>query len=384
VLDSIVKFFTSLKLTVVCLTLAMVLVFIGTMAQVDLGIHAAQQKYFQSLFIYWSPPNSTWKIPCFPGGHLIGGVLFINLIVSHVYRFRLSWKQFGINLIHFGIFLLLLGGLLTDLLSVESQMRIHTGETKNYSESVDRVELAVIDTSRPDFDEVVSIPDRVLAHRKIIQHPRLPFRLNVVNFFPNSDIIPMSENKMIANSSPSVITQGLGKNFVATEAPPVTKMNEADIASAIIEVVPVEGSLGTWLCSTAIGQRQSLSYQDKTYQIQLRPMRIYRQYGMKLLKFSHDKYAGTEIPKNFSSKIHLKDSIKKEDREVLIYMNNPLRYEGDTFYQAGFEKDNTTTVLQVVHNPSWVTPYLACSLVGIGLVVQFSMHLFKFDRKRKA
>jgi len=39
--------------------------------------------------------------------------------------------------------------------------------------------------------------------------------------------------------------------------------------------------------------------------------------------------------------------------------------------------------LQVVHNPSWLTPYLACALVGGGLVVQFMIHLVGFATKSK-
>jgi hypothetical protein len=73
---------------------------------------------------------------------------------------------------------------------------------------------------------------------------------------------------------------------------------------------------------------------------------------------------------------------KNEDREVEIFMNNPLRYDGMAFYQASFEPGDTVTVLQVVKNPSWLTPYLACLMVGLGLTVQFMIHLVEFTRKR--
>ena len=44
-----------------------------------------------------------------------------------------------------------------------------------------------------------------------------------------------------------------------------------------------------------------------------------------------------DLSKNYSSKIRLTHPTTKEDREVLIYMNNPLRYGGETYYQAGFD-----------------------------------------------
>ena len=64
-------------------------------------------------------------------------------------------------------------------------------------------------------------------------------------------------------------------------------------------------------------------------------------------------------------------------------MNNPLRYAGLTFYQAGFENNDTTTILQVVRNPAWSMPYVACTLMTLGLILQFGFHLVAFVRKRQ-
>jgi hypothetical protein len=64
-------------------------------------------------------------------------------------------------------------------------------------------------------------------------------------------------------------------------------------------------------------------------------------------------------------------------------MNNPLRYAGLTFYQAGFENDDKTTILQVVRNPSWTMPYIACTLMTLGLIIQFGIHLFAFIGRRR-
>ena len=119
----------------------------------------------------------------------------------------------------------------------------------------------------------------------------------------------------------------------------------------------------------------------RSFNLALRSKRYYKPYSLQLLEFRHDVYPGTEIPKNFSSRVLLTWPEKGEKREVLIYMNNPLRYAGETYYQASFDTDNQGTILQVVHNPSWLTPYFSCILVGIGLAVHFTMHLFGFARK---
>src|SRR5262252_2107997 len=83
-LHKIIDIFTSLKLTIVCLAAAMALIFAGTLAQVHLGIHEAQERYFQSMFVWWPPDARGFQIPIFPGGHLIGAVLLINLIAAHL------------------------------------------------------------------------------------------------------------------------------------------------------------------------------------------------------------------------------------------------------------------------------------------------------------
>jgi hypothetical protein len=60
-----------------------------------------------------------------------------------------------------------------------------------------------------------------------------------------------------------------------------------------------------------------------------------------------------------------------------------LRYGGATYYQASFDTDNQGTILQVVRNPGWLTPYVVCVLVSLGLIWQFSLHLFNFLRQRR-
>src|SRR5579864_6181844 len=171
----LVDLITSLKLTIVCLAAAMALIFAGTLAQVHLGIHEAQQRYFQSWLVWWPPEGNGLRIPVFPGGHFIGAVLLINLIAAHLKRFRWTWKKFGIHLTHAGLIIMLAGGLFTDLFAVESHMRLTNGETKNYSEDVRLMELALVDTTDPEFDQVTAIPETVLRKGGVIEYPSLPF-----------------------------------------------------------------------------------------------------------------------------------------------------------------------------------------------------------------
>src|SRR5438046_3352668 len=114
-LQKIADIFTSLKLTIVCLAAGMALIFAGTLAQVHLGTHEAQQRYFQSLFVWWPPESRGFKIPVFAGGHLIGALLLVNLIAAHLKRFRLAWRKLGIHLTHAGLIIMLASGLFSGL-----------------------------------------------------------------------------------------------------------------------------------------------------------------------------------------------------------------------------------------------------------------------------
>jgi len=154
------------------------------------------------------------------------------------------------------------------------------------------------------------------------------------------------------------------------------------VGAAYVELNGVQGSLGTWLVSDGLGAPQTFAYGGRTWMITMRPARYYKPYSVTLQKFTHEKYAGTEIPKDFSSKVTLIDPERSVNRDVLIYMNHPLRYRGETFYQAGFQKDDSATILQVVHNPSFIAPYVACVIVAAGLLVQFGFHLVGFSRQR--
>src|SRR5262249_53394267 len=298
-LRKIVDLFTSLKLTIVCLAAGMALIFAGTLAQVHLGIHEAQQRYFQSWLVWWPAEGNGFRIPIFPGGHLIGAVLLVNLIAAHAKRFRWTWKKFGIHLTHAGLIIMLAGGLFTDLFAVESHMRLERGDTKNYSEDQRHMELAVIDATDSDLDQVTAIPESVLKKNRTIDHWSLPFRIAVRNFYQNARL--QMSGQAGSNGRP-IANQGPGAMIAVEPIPPATAQDERDVPAAAIDILPKDGgSLGTWLISDALGAPQGFSYSGRTWKIAMRTARYYKPYSVTLQKFTHERYAGTDIPKNFAS-----------------------------------------------------------------------------------
>jgi ResB-like family len=372
------KPFTSLKLTIFCLACAMLLIFLGTIDQVNIGVYEAENRYFKSFFLFFTLPRTDLRIPWFPGGYIVGSLLLVNLVAAHFARFRWSWKKIGIVLLHSGLILLLVGQLFADIfVDLESQLRLDQGETKNYSESFYFDELALIDTSAADSDQVISMPGSRLAKGNKIDLPVDGLRMVINDYYPNCALISPSQLP-----HPDYPHLPIGPMAVAVQLDKTYKQNERNLPAADFSIFQKDRLIGTWRLAAGFPRPINFQVGNKNYQAVLRPKRFYKPFAIKLVQFRHDRYAGTDIAKNFSSRIRLLDPSRHEDRESLIFMNNPLRYRGFTFYQAGFDNNDQTTVLQVAQNPSWLVPYISCALIVAGMLVQFGMHLVSFMKRR--
>ncbi|MDR0353762.1 MAG: cytochrome c biogenesis protein ResB, partial [Opitutaceae bacterium] len=405
---SFVDFFVSLRLTVWLLALSIALVFFATLDQVHLGVWGVQQKWFHSLIVIHFVKGV--PLPVFPGGYCIGGLLFLNLLAAHARRFRFSWKKSGLLLAHSGLLLLLAGEFFTGLMQEDYQLRLDVGQTKNYSEHVRRHELAIIDATAPDHARATVFSEKFLARHAATHHRRhaaahhdtarhhaaaahadaaapdaLPFRVITRAYYPN---IALDFRERVPNAPPPPATRGLGERLALFPLAETRAPGETNIPAAIVELVAPSGTLGTWLVSPALDQLgpQTLEHDGRAWRLALRPQRAYQPYSITLLEFRHDRHPGTDIPKNFSSRVrlHFDDTPDAAtDREALISMNNPLRYDGLAYYQAGFANDDRTSILQVVRNPGWLLPYIASAMMGLGLLLQFGINFTRFLKHRQ-
>jgi len=385
------KAISSLRLTVVLFALSMVLILAGTLAQTNSGIWTVVDQYFRSIYVAIPfqifIPRKVATIPGvfpFPGGLTLGVLLFVNLLAAHLVRFKLTWKRSGIILAHAGVLLLLVGEFVTGAFAKEGNMSIVEGGTANYVEDIRTSELAIIGPSGANDDLVVVIPQSFLQKGGIISNSLLPFDISVVRWLSNSRPLgPMQERPPGLPTA----TAGRGLQIAARPEPPANGVdgNTIDVPSAYITLTKGSNNLGTFLVSvhTQVGP-QEVTIDGKTYLIELRFERHYKPYSIHLIDFRHDKFVGTEMARNFSSHIQLTDPTRSVDREVFISMNQPLRYAGETFYQASFMQGDSGTVLQVVKNPGWLIPYISCSLVTLGLLVHFGIRLTASIRRKLA
>ncbi|MFT3788341.1 MAG: cytochrome c biogenesis protein CcsA [Tepidisphaeraceae bacterium] len=382
----IVRALASLKLTLVLLAVAMVLIFAGTLAQATQGIGPTIEGYFRSA-IAWIDlqlfvPRQLARVPFhlpFPGGGLICGLLIVNLLAAHLSRFKLTARRVGVTVLHAGLILLFAGEFVTGWFSREGTMTIDEGGRSNYIEDTREVELAIVDVTGDARQRVVAIAQRRLAQAgATVSSEALPFEVRVERW--------MSNARLERSESGSIATQGIGRQVSATPLPPVSgvETNMVDAPTAFISLHRGPESMGVWLISLNLAAPQRVTVNGRTFELSLRFKRTYKPYTLELIDFRHDKFVGTEVARNFSSRVRLSDPAHGTDREVLISMNHPLRYAGETFYQSSFKPDDSGTILMVVRNPGWLIPYIACALVCAGMVYHFLYALWGFLRKRRS
>jgi hypothetical protein len=262
-------------------------------------------------------------------------------------------------------------------------MAIDEGSSSNFVQHARNNELAVIDPNGKEGEVVTVVPSSLLKKAKpgkSIEDDRLPFDIDVVQYMVNASLAK-------ADSTDNPADQGAGLTIRAveqSEAAGVDTKQNVETPAAYLRLTDRKTGkdLGTFLFSARLNS-QSVRVGDKSYEVALRPKRTYKPFSLHLLKFSFDRYPGTSTPKNYSSLVRLVDKEKGTDREVLIRMNEPMRYRGDAYFQADFDKKTEkTTYLQVVRNPGWLMPYISCAVVAFGMVVHFGMTLVIFLVRR--
>jgi hypothetical protein len=371
----------SLKLAVVGMVLLMLLVTACTLAQLRLGIYGAVEVYIRTFLVWVRVPGTALSVPVFPGGGFVGLLLIVNLAASLVTRWSAGRLKPGLALTHVGVILLLAGEFQTAFRAHESSLSIEVGQTRDFTEAARRTELAVEAgeapvarvakaEATPAEKPLATIPERDLARGGELTVPGLPVSLKVLRFLRNGHLVMQKE----AAAGAIVVTAGSGRKLTVVELPPATSDDEPESPVAYVEVVAGGKSLGVWLLSPALGP-QVLAAGGRKLALSLRPERVWMPFSVTLKHFSHDVYPGTDIPRNFSSLVRLVDTERHEDRDVLIWMNHPLRYRGLTFYQSSYGKGDTLSVLQVVRNPGWLLPYLACAIVSLGMAWHFLLAL---------
>jgi len=305
-------------------------------------------------------------------------------------------RRAGIVLIHAALIVLIAGEFATRVTSHESQMPVYAGTTVNYTVSDRAVELAFVEPTGEGDDRVVAIPGKLLieAHEtgKPIEHEALPFAVRVIEWYENARLM----NREVAPQLPQVATHGFGVAVFPREAKPISGVdpNRRNNTTALVGLERDGEPIARMVVSIGLGEAayrprmQPVPVAGRDITVALRPTRFYKPYAVTLDRFEHDLYPGSNTPLNYASNVTLADPRFGERRQHRIWMNHPLRYRGETFYQAAFRSAEeglpVATVLQVVRNPASALPYIAITGGGLGLLLHFGLSLARFRRRETA
>ena len=312
-------------------------------------------------------------------------------------------KRGGIALLHFGVAMLMISELQVGLLAKENMLSLVEGETSGFIRDIRERELAIITQKTDGKDQVLVIPEERLlkaataapeksdeaaisppASGQVISLPSLPFDVVVREFQRNSRLRGLIPDDKLRTDA------GLGSFAAPERLEPVTGMDDSHDQSAIyIDVVSRDGGkvLQTMLVAQNVSElrgaplAEKATVDGKDYFFYLRFQRNYKPYEVKLVDVSRTNYVGTATPRDYRSEIEITNPNDGSTDKFTLWMNNPLRYKGETFYQSGFqalEDGKEASTISVVNNTGWMLPYIACMIVSFGMFAQFGQTLFRF------
>ncbi|MFC1744876.1 cytochrome c biogenesis protein ResB [Candidatus Riflebacteria bacterium] len=361
--NRVIRLLASTDVFLVALFWLMILTVFGTIAQKDMGLFAAQKKFFSSFF-FWQG-----YIP-FPGTRLVLVVMFINLLFKLIFETGLEKKYLGIVISHLGTFLLLVGGFLTAYFSFEGRMILEEGSTVAVVSSYHQRELAVINMANKEYDEVTAFRQGWLRVGRELKSSSLPFSMKIINFYRNSNL---QQRKEPAHPD----YRGTAKNFEVQEAPEL-KEDARNISAVIFKIAgSAKETDGIYFLREDTRLNMNLKIGDATYEFFLRREERRLPFSIHLLDFEKKFHPGTRMAKSYKSVVNLISGETK--RRVVIQMNEPLRYQGYTFYQSSYIDSGKVeiSILAVVKNLGRDFPYIASLVICLGLLLHLILHIPK-------
>jgi hypothetical protein len=370
------RFFGSYALAIAILLLLLALTYAGTMAQKFSSIHDVQEKYFNSYFVAIDLPLG---IPfVVPGANLLLTLLFVNLMVGGIIRMRRDKSRIGIFTLHAGIAVMLLGNVVEYGFSTKGYMSLLEGEASDTYVSYTEWEVAVLESApgaREETAHVISgdrFQDLGPSESASFTSPDLPFTVVLSGFLPNC--IPVVAADGAALKAEPLDSEEAARNRAGLSVSVIGKGTRFRRDSVLW------GRPGSppWVF-TSDGRQWGVVLRKRRYQLP---------YRVELRDVEADHHPGTRMAAKYAS-----DVTRYEGRiahDVHISMNEPMREGGYIFYQSGYQEASRMTggkelsTFSVSHNPSDRVPWVAVTIIAVGLLIHFGIKLRKYIRAEAA
>ena len=372
-------------LATVTLLLLGLLTWFATLEQVDNGLYPTLNKYFatdwRSIFILPELNGKMVPLPL-PGGYWMCALLLVNLILGGIIRIRKGWKHIGNLIAHFGIIFMLLGAGVTYHFSERGNMAVAEGESSNAAEDYFEyvVEIAEIKDGKPDKIHVIRGKDidDLKTTKRVFRLPELPFDLELGGYQENC--VPVSAAERAPDRQ-----QDIADGYFLMEKPKLTPAEPAEqyTAGCYAQIVHRDGKRSdTFVLAGASFHPFSLRHDDRVFTVDMRKRLWAMPFTVKLDQFTAAFHPGTMMASKFVSKVTRVEN--GGEAKVTIQMNEPMRYEGLTFFQASYGPPGAQpgqkmySVFEVVRNPADKWPEYSLWIVAFGMAVTFLIKLAFF------
>ena len=374
----IFAFVSGLNFATLLLVLIGLLTWLATLEQIESGLHATLRKYFDWRAAYVVPEIRGELLPVIlPGGYWVCVLLFINLALGGILRWRRGWQHSGVLIAHFGILYLLVAGAVAHHYSERGHLMIPEGGTSNVAEDYFEhvVEIAEIKDGKPAAIQVIRgryLTDLQGLTTRTVRLPSLPFDLELARYFPNAT------PKAAVLEPPHQDVQTIDGYYLLPQPP--AKDAETHTPGCIGRLLHRDGTKSApFLLFSAAYQPFSVRHEDRVFTLHLRKRQWVMPFAVRLDKFLAEFYPGTMKPSKFVSEITRLEN--QTEAKAIIQMNEPMRYADLTFYQASYQQlgqgpeSRMASVFEVVRNPADKWPEYSLYVVTFGLLVHFVLKL---------
>ncbi len=364
-LERLIGWLIGPRLTVYCLAFLFVLTFWGTVYQVENGLFAAQERFYNSWLILLGG-----FVP-FPGTQLVLTVLTINLTAYLVTMIGKS--SFGILLTHAGLLMLLLGGAVTHYFAEESQLTLMEGEASNVSASYHRWEVAAWKQNGLVRDVIARDADQLRPGDRLA-FDAAGFSVTVEAYHRNARAF---QSVTSATNAP---LNALGITSLRGARP--AKEPAENVAGGIFVVeTPGVGPVRVLLFGEDVSATTFMQGADE-WHLALRRVRTPLPFVVTLKDFVREMHPGTAMAKAFSSDVEI--SSDGVDRALTISMNKPFRDRGYTLFQASYSEQPgqpQMSTFAVTKNYGRLIPYVSTGIIVLGMIWHFVTVLVRRVRR---
>ncbi len=383
ILKKTFDFFASYGFASIIFVFLLILTFLGTIEQVNVGLYEAQKKYFESIFlVHWIPIYNEWALPIpLPGVYLLLALFTVNLIAGGIVRIRKNKNTIGNLVTHAGMLLMVAAGFVNYTYAQDGHMTLAENEQASEFVSYYSWEIAIAQPEDGKIAQEMIVPNDAFAYvkpgnPKTFTSDALPFDLTITDFYRNS--VPVGAGPFVQQTMHVIDGYALQSLDLDREA-------ERNAAGAYVVVKEKQsGATHEGIVWGLADAPWGVSVGCKKYTVDLRHKRYPLPFAIALDKFHHENHPGTGMASMFMSEVTKIENGSKTP--VKIQMNEPLRHLGYTFYQASWQPANPATgrpvlsTLAVVKNPADQWPLYSCIVITIGLLIHFVAKLWKYLR----